>query len=386
MEHVVQEKRVNLSPAIILRLAVGISAILVLGAMLFVPSFAPYLLRAEHWTADWRTAVLATRPQGQDTRIAIVTIDDDTLRDYVSSPIDRGLLARIITAIDQASAKAIGLDLLLLKQTEAEKDEAFLNAIAAAKNPIVLGALDERGELHPFQRDFQQAYLGKAGRPVGYLNVHHDGDDVVRFMSPPANETRYPKSFAHVLAEAGGASGIDDASRPIPWLGKPANGDETFLTLRAQDILADPAIAAKLKGRFVLVGGDFPFRDRHRVPLTVLDDNELSGVFIHAQILAAILDPGRAISELNPLQARGVLVAVALFGFAIGWQLWRSNIVKYLGAGFATFLLVGLDAICFKELHILLPFTLALVSWVAGLTAGRTLHSVFSVLARRTRL
>lgn len=369
-------------PLFVLRLAMGVAALLVLGALLFVPSFAPYLLRAEHWTADWRTAMLATRPEGQDPRIAVVTIDDDTLKDYTSSPIDRGLLARIVTAIDQAGAKAIGLDILFLKKTDAEKDAALLNAISSAKANVVLGALDSRGELHDFQREFQTAYLKQAGRPAGYLNLHHDRDDVVRFMSPPATGQEYAKSFAHALAEAGGASGFSDDGRPIPWLGKSASGREPFQTVKAQDVLSDAAVAASLNGRLVLVGGDFPFRDRHRVPLTVRDGYELSGVFIHAQILAAILDPARAVFELNPLQARGVLVVVALFGFAIGWRLWRSNSVNYLGAGFATVLLVGIDALCYKELHILLPFTLALVAWVAGLTAGRTLHWVVSQLGR----
>ena len=360
------------------RLATGIAALIMLGSLLFLPSFAPYLLRAEHWTADWRTALLAARPATRDTRIAIVLIDDDTLKDYASSPIDRSLLARIVKSIDESGAKVIGLDILFLKKTDADKDQSLLDTLAAARSNIILGALDERGDLQSFQKEFQHIYLDKAGRPAGYLNLHHDRDDVVRFMAAPANNPTYPKSFARLLAEAGGVTILSDASRPVPWLAKPEGGSDTFLKMRAQDLLANPDLAIKLKGRLVLVGGDFPLRDRHRVPLTVRDGEALPGVIIHAQILAAMLDPQRDIAELGLEAARGVLFTVAILGFAIGWRLWQSNVINYLGAGFATVVLLGLDAFCFKELRLLLPFTLALVAWVAGLTAGRSLHFDFS--------
>jgi len=239
-------------------LATGIAAVLVLVALLFLPSFAPYLLRFEHWTADWRTAVLADRPATQDRRIGLVLINDETLKDYASSPIDRGLLARLVKAIDDTGPRAIGLDILFLKKTESEKDQALLGVLAATRAKVILGALDERGELQEFQKAFQQSYLAEARRPAGYLNLHHDRDDVVRYAAPPAPNPIYPKSFAALLGEAAGVTSADDTSRPIPWLGSPKEGTELFLVVRAQDLLADSANGARLKDRLVLVGGGFP--------------------------------------------------------------------------------------------------------------------------------
>lgn len=359
-----------------LRLAIGMAAVVMLCALLFVPSFAPYLLRFEHWTADWRTALLADRAAGQNRAIGLVLINDDTLKDYASSPIDRGLLARIVQSIDQTGAKAIGIDVLFLKKTDPAKDRALLDAIAGAHATIVLGVLDERGDLQPFQREFQREYIELSGRPAGYLNLHHDRDDVVRFMAGPMAGPGHNKSFARLLAEAGGATGVDDTGRPIPWLARPLDGRETFLTLNAQDLLADPARGASLKDRLVLVGGDFPLRDRHRVPLSARDGQLLPGVTIHAQILAAMLDPRRAITELGPVAVRGILIAIAAAGFAVGWRFWKSSIIHSLGAGFATVVLLGIDAFCYRELRLLLPFTLVLAAWVAGLTAGRSLRFV----------
>ena len=383
----IRDRKYKRGPIAKLRLVTGVAAIALLCALLFVPSFAPYLLRFEHWTADWRTALLADRAAGQNRAIGLVLINDDTLKDFASSPIDRGLLARIVQSIDQRGAKAIGIDVLFLKKTDPAKDQALLDAIAGAHAAIILGVLDERGDLQPFQREFQKDYIEKAGRrPAGYLNLHHDRDDVVRFTAGPTPALEHNKSFARLLAEAGGAAVLDDAGRPIPWLARPLDGSETFLAFTAQELMADPAKGASLKDRLVLVGGDFPLRDRHRVPLSARDGQLLPGVAIHAQIVAAMLDPKRAIAELDPVVARSILIAIALAGFAVGWRLWRSSIIHSLGAGFATAVLLGIDAFCYKELRLLLPFTLVLVAWMAGLTAGMSLRFVVpDLIMRRDR-
>jgi hypothetical protein len=111
-----------------LRLLLGLGGLLCIVALLTLPSFAPWLSRAEYWTADWRTAYLSYRAPTQNPRIAIVAINDSTLKDYSSSPIDRGLLAKVITAIDTAGAKAIGIDVFFLKKTEPAKDAALASS------------------------------------------------------------------------------------------------------------------------------------------------------------------------------------------------------------------------------------------------------------------
>jgi adenylate cyclase len=368
-----------------LRLLLGVGGMLCIAALLALPNFAPWLSRAEYWTADWRTAYLSHRAETQHPRIAIVAINDSTLKDYSSSPIDRGLLARIIAAIDAGGPRAIGVDVFFLKKTEAEKDESLVAVIRNAKAHIVLGAIDERGALEPFQREFQTSFLAQTGRPVGYLNLRHESDDVVRYTASSAPGSAYPKSFARLLLEADGAASLDDAGKPIAWRLQPADGAEAFLKIPAQDLLADRAAADRLKDRVVLLGGDFPLRDRHRVPLSVRDGGLMTGVTVHAHILAGLLDPSKRVSELSPATVQGVLGLVALLGFGIGWRLWRNTAVNFLGWSFASALMVGIDAFCFVELQLLLPFTLALVAWVAGLTAGKSLHFVVESLLNNRR-
>jgi len=352
-----------------------VGAVGLVAAVLFIPSLAPWLLRFEHWTADWRTAYLSPRAPAQNGQIALVTINDDTLKDYASSPIDRGLLAQIVDAIDAQKPAAIGIDIFFLKKTDPGKDDALVAALRRAQAPVVLGAIDERGELKDFQRAFQSAFLEQTGRPAGYLNLRHERDDVVRYAASPMPGGTYAKSFARFLAETVDPNAGSDAGRPIAWRRQPSSGADTFLKIPAQDVLSQSGDGDQaLRGRLVIVGGDFPLRDRHRIPLSVLDGQTVPGVVIHAHILAGLLDGSRTLRELAPIPAQLVLAGVALLGFGLGWLLWRSPIVGFLGSGFATALLIAADVACFTQYGLLLPFTLALVAWVAGLTAGRFLR------------
>src|ERR1043166_8010748 len=62
----------------------------------------------EHWSADLRTALLADRLQSQHPRIAIVEVTEQTLKqsDYLA-PVDRGVLAAIVRALDDAEVKVV---------------------------------------------------------------------------------------------------------------------------------------------------------------------------------------------------------------------------------------------------------------------------------------
>ncbi len=366
-------------------LAVGIGALAAIAGLLAVPGYGRgEYLRHGHWTTDWRTALLSPRLAAPHDTVALVTINDATLKDYASSPIDRGLLARIVRAVDATGPRAIGVDVLFLKRTDTEKDEALAAALREAKAPLVLGAEDERGPLQPFQREFQAEYLARTGRPAGYLNLRRQSDDVVRYTAVPAEGGAFPKSFARLLAEAAGAPGLSDVSRPISWMLGRDDDMKPFLMLPAQDLLADADLGTQLKGRVVIIGGDFPFRDRHRVPLSVRTGEQMPGAAIHAQVAAMMLEPGRAVSEVGPLKARVLVLLAAALGLWLGWRLGLSRLVTYLGWGTASVLLVAVDAFAYRGLQVLMPFTLVALAWVAGLTAGRSLRTALS-LRRQTR-
>jgi adenylate cyclase len=366
-------------------LATGLGALFMLAGLLFAPSLAPWLMRFDHWTADWRTAYLSPAAQTPHPLITLVTITDETLKDLPSSPIDRGLLAQLIRAIDAAQPKAIAVDIFFLKRTEPQKDADLQAALRSARAPIILGAIDERGGLSAERWQFQSEFLASTGRPAGYLNLRTEKDGVVRYAARPAPSSQYPKSWPTLIAETSGVAASGQGG-PIRWTLPGRGGTPVFETLLAHDVLAASSNthAQRLKDKLVLIGGDFeqPPRDRHRVPLSVRNGNAVPGVTIHAHILAALLDPATAVRELDDSSTRILLVGLGVAGFVIGWTLSRSPLVGLSSWTAATVILLALDAIAFTQFNLLLPFTLALVAWFAGVTAGSALRAVARAMGR----
>jgi CHASE2 domain-containing sensor protein len=361
-----------LSIAICIACGVGLVA-------LFLPPLRIQVLKLEPWTADWRTAILADRAPRPHPRISIVVINRKALDGYKhTTPTPRDLLANVMRAVDAAGARVIGLDFYFLQATD--QDGALWDALRQAKAHIVLGAVD----LHsPQFRDYwpaQKRLLTEASRPAGYLALQHEPDDVVRYTAPPI-DPGYPESFAVRLAKA--ALGRPEPLAPflpstrIAWLTGSSATVSAFETIAVQTVLQGPeAVGGRLENKIVLVGGDFPFRDRHRTPLNVWQRDDLPGVAIHAHILAQLLD-GRRYAELSGLQSNVLVAALASLGLLLGWLPWRTRI-DLRSYGLATAALVAIDAALYYWLRLALPFTLALWAWVIGITGGHYGRAVWA--------
>src|SRR5713101_4007563 len=77
----------------------------------------------EHWSSDLLTAHFSKTAESQNQNIILVYISESTLADkpYLS-PIDREVVANLVSAIDEAGAMVIGLDLILDRKTEPESN------------------------------------------------------------------------------------------------------------------------------------------------------------------------------------------------------------------------------------------------------------------------
>ena len=373
-----------------LRLFLGLIYVAAISAgLFFLPRMAPALLQMEHWTADWRTALFSDQMKSQHPDIAIIAITEETLSAYpYRSPIDRGLLSELIKFADDAGAKAIALDIIFDQPTETDKDEHLINAIKNAHSRIILGALDERVDLSEKQRKFQSEFLQSSGREIGYLNVRRDGDGVIRTTAPASPNGIYPVSFAGRIAQSANSltqkAGPAGASERISWLRAPGDGSDTFLKIPAHVITRFSAtpetavakvLAAKLRGKLVLIGADFKDQDRHTTPLSKLSGTDMTGLLVHAQILAQNLD-GRHILRLSEAYEWPILLAIALIGVILGWR-FKLKRFDFLVGLLATLILIGADFITFSQFRIILPFTTPFVAWILGVTGGYYLGTSF---------
>ena len=358
--------------------------------LVMLPRTAPALIQVEQWPSDLRTAFLSDRRIAQHPQITLVTITDDTLDGLAyREPIDRKVLADLIRTVDKARPDVIGLDLIIDQPTEPAKDEALLAAIHDAFATVVLGEADERVNLRDNQRRYQYGFLDSAGRPHGYLNLAKDGDGVVRSTASPPDGHSEARSFAAVLAKAGGLSAVDSGPRRIAWLLDPGNGAQTFATVPAQLLLSANAapdtpagrtLAKLLKGRIVLIGGVFESKDQHQTPLSTLSGRSMPGLLIHAQILAQLID-GRDVASFVGTRLGVLAFLVATLGFYLGlrYRLKRFDFGVTLITGI---LLVAVDYVLFSVFRISFPYALTLLAWAVAVTVGHYVGAILRMLVR----
>ena len=242
-------------------------------------------------------------------RIVIIGITDDTLgRLPYRSPLDRGLLARLVETLANQEVRAIGLDVIIDQPTEPEKDLALKKAIDGAGVPVVLAAISPDTPMPADRRRYLDDFLRQ--QRSGYSNLAREFLDSTVRIHIPRNGAGEP-SFAAALAEAAGATPPDQPFR-ISWR-RAAEGSSPFPVYPLQLVPALPT--GWLRGKVALVGSLVAGEDEHRTPISIFS-RPTFGVEIHAQALSQMLD-GRRSDELNPWLVRALVASAALLGMAL---------------------------------------------------------------------
>ena len=350
----------------------------------------------DEWTYDWRTLFFSQSADRPREDIAIILIDEKSMHEYdYISPIDRGLVAKLLQGLDTAAPKAVGLDFIYDRRSEDGKTEALINTIKTMRSPIVFGAIDSR--IRGFKAEdlrYQEEFIAKTGREAGHvffarqLDQLKIGDQVVRYIGERAPAPPHRKSIAQLLVEKSGATApMEPASPYIAWL-LPPPGSDLFPLFRvprhrpdapAETILPESWRQA-LRGKIVLIGGDFVDRDKHLTPLSVLDGAKMPGVVVQAQILAQLRD-GRSIHEVPWQTELALLAVVALLGFIVSSfiSVRRYDWLVYF-CGLAALVLLGVAL--FSVYTVIIPTTSLFFAWTAGVTGGHYAETT----ARKLRL
>jgi CHASE2 domain-containing sensor protein len=355
-----------------------LAALFGLVALFLMP---PALLWAEHWTADWRTAWLSERLPSSHPRIAIVNINEKSVEPFpYLVPFNRGFLADIINAVDKAGARAIGLDFYFRRSTEKQYDDKLIETVRRLKDKLVIGVYES---VSLAERAYQYEFIGDT--PAGHIDLAPDADHVIRYRIDPPENARFKESFSSRLARAGGWKEEQPPDR-IAWLLKPADGQPTFVTILAHDLLkATPEENAKrLKDRIVLIGGALFALDRHWTPLSLRDRKQMLGVEVHAQMLAELIDGDRSYGELGPYATKAFLLVLAVLGLTLSLR-FHERKFDFLDWRVVSFGVVAVDLLSFKFLHLVLPFTLASGAWISAVAAGTHMRRAIAwVAGRRT--
>src|ERR1035437_5561172 len=283
---------------------------------------------------DWKSSLFSTKIVSQRRDITIIYIDEASLTNYsYKSPIDRALIASLVKAIDRAKPKAIGIDIIFDRPTEPDRDDVLLRTIQQIQAPLVLIGTDklESGVSHEALA-WQSTFLDKANKIVAtpFFGAEESTlsleDNVTRTMEPFKAQSNARKPFALALAEQAG-NYLYPNSPLIDWLLPSLDGREVFQTFNVPphgkvsvdadaDAVFPRIMQAALANKIVIVAGNLTGSDWHRVPMTVMNNLEVPGAYIHAQILAQILD-GRQIKDA-PKPFTILVVFVSAFFLYLG--------------------------------------------------------------------
>ncbi len=332
----------------------------------------------------------------QDDRIILVVYDDQALINLEQrSPLPRAALAEALTNLDQMGAKAIGID-ILFDQPQAE-DGLLIDALRNMQTPTLVGyanvATNEADIVYE-----QQLFL------EDFMAAIEEGDTNARRASIRLDNsfgsTRIWPSIEPDLPPLLGRAMLEDAGGPVEAFEGYTGAIEYRRALRADlgevdengEVIEnsveeplfqslsielftnlDPAvaefIAPQIEGKYVLIGGDIVDYDRVETSFTSWTGFEPSGLSVHGEIIAQMLD-GNRLPTIPPymLWAMAILVvATAVLAALLEWP--AKKLVPLLFT--LAILFVGIPFVLhFQDIDTYgLPAVGWLVAWIITFTA-----------------
>ncbi len=281
-----------------------------------LPRVLPLVQSAENWLSDFRFGTLSP-PEPQSQEIVVISITEDTLATLpYRSPIDRGFLSDLLSVLESAKPRAIGLDILLDQPTEAAKDNALQDRLSGLSVPLVVASAGRAQDL----TDKQFSYLRSMtkGLTTGLVTLVKDRvDGTVRWiLAGDIVDGRWIPGFAGALATAVGVT-APKQDVPLTYRGHPGDGTPSFQVHPAHTVKFLPK--SWFAGKIVLIGADLPHADRHRTPFAAPFGSEagkLPGVIVFAHALSQLLD--RKTSAAMGATGQTVLIMVlAAVGMAL---------------------------------------------------------------------
>lgn len=341
----------------------------------------PLLRDAEAALYDLRAANFAP-PADTDKRVTLVVYTADTNRATGQiSPVDRTILAKALAEIDKLGAKGVGIDVLF--DSPQDDDEVLRASLKAMQTPVYLAYADNRTnpEAITYEQEqdlkaFQQSVRTDRVGPASIL-LETDSDGVAR---------RWPKQYPGLpvlLSLALTQNSADADARFAKFTGPirfrvPTATDRPVFDKIPIDLLADPEtapfVADVIKGRYVLIGGDFADFDQFDTPFTrtgnpVTGETRMIGVEVHASMLAQLLDKAWKAPPAVWIKVLAALLAVGL-GVATAVAQTRTWVLALaVVAQFAAFLAVPflVERAGYDTLD--LPATGWLIGWLVAFTA-----------------
>jgi class 3 adenylate cyclase/CHASE2 domain-containing sensor protein len=309
------------------------AAVMAVGAVRY---FSP-LSNLENKMADIRIAAMQ-KPMEPSKDVVVVAINEDTLTAFpYRSPVDRGFLADLITQLSAKGARVIGVDVIIDQPTEPEKDARLKAVLDTTTTPLFMSYTSSPNIVNQDQLAFLNAFVRPDQRAEANL-LSDPFDGLIRRINPGGEmqKGKLVDTGAHPPGFVRKAVTLYGRKAPLTpaefaWRPRPDAETQPFPSFPAQfvSVLPDEFFRDKI----VLIGATLSITDRHRTPLSIIDDGDqgnMPGVFIQAHGISQMLE-GRA----PPKMPFNGIVALALLFATLGVlvSLFKRGIIFNVGVG-----------------------------------------------------
>lgn len=321
---------------------------------------------AENHLSDVRVAMLSP-PRPQSPNIAVVLITDETLANYpYRSPLDRLLIANLLTELEQAGAAAIGINVLFDRPTEPDKDQVLYERLRSLEIPVVLSRVSTTSGFSAEQIAFSKYYLKNIA--TGLSLIYRDPvDHTIRGSLLKLVQGRTIQlGFAATIVDALGLPLPGEERIFIDYRPGPDLETSPFPIYSAQQVALLPRAA--LENRIVLIGADLGDSTRLRTPLSVLESSysrDLPGVVIEAHILSQLLE-NRRLEIPSTQQKLLVVILMAILGCVVSLLRVRLLFKILISVALLPLAWIGAFSIYLTQ-QVLLPMVAPTLAFVVAL-------------------
>ncbi len=251
-----------------------------------------------------------------DSRIAVIAIDEASLKQYGRFPWSRRYYTQLLETLQPAQPAAIGFDILFAETTE--QDQAFATAMETSGNVVLAIAADDQGH----QISLVPAFASVARQ--GHVYHRPDADGITRQSQLYLNQFPslgvamlqvYTESIQNTVgSDRQTLPSVIPLPTPIPdlaeqsiWLNwiQPVQNVPTY---SFADVIQGKVDAAQFTNKLVLVGTSATGVDPLRTPLNY--NPPTAGIYKHAAVIDNLLNH----RDLQPLPKPVVILLLFSLG------------------------------------------------------------------------
>lgn len=240
--------------------------------------------------------------------VAVVGIDDKTLKSLGAWPFNREVFANLTSKLDELGAKVVVYDVLFLEKREG--DDLFEKTLSNINNKVILGAKLEDGSVY-------ESYLSLNKKNVlsAVANVLPDDDGKVR--SFPKAQLLNGKCFYGLGEQAFNIWTFKNKSTCDYQEGSFRYADKLD-EYSLVDILNGKVSKEKINGKVIFIGSTSLDLEDHFVGM---NGNKIPGVYVHANIFSSLLS---GISDNNTNDYENIIIYLIISLLTV-FALYKTN-------------------------------------------------------------